>query len=269
MSNRLKELTYLTIKHLKRREIILPEDYANTFENIAKKMDVDFSKSDVFLKDLHEDIEYVDKVVKKTNESISSLQKSTSEAQKAIEKRDIDSLNSIKIELSLMQKQIDFLQDELFSDPLTKAYNRKWFVDYFLNKNIFKNNGNIAFLDLNNFKQINDTYGHITGDQVLRYLVKFLKEELSKFGANVVRYAGDEFIVLFDREKTKPLDTKLIMQKVQNKLANQKLKSSKIKEFSFGFSFGITEFKEGQELDSILEIVDELMYKNKKEMKNK
>ncbi len=269
MSNYLKEVTYLTIKNLKKREIILPGDYSNTFENIAKQMEVDFTKEDVILKDLHEDADHVDKVVKKTNESICSLQKSTTDAQKAIEEKNSESLNNIKEELSSMQEQINFLQEELFADPLTGAYNRKWFVDYFLDKGFFKSDGNIAFLDLNNFKQINDTYGHITGDQVLRYLVKFLKAELSNLDANVVRYAGDEFIVLFHKEKTKSLDSKLIMQKVQTKLANQKLKSSKVKELSFSFSFGLTEFKKGQDLEHTLELVDELMYKNKKEMKNK
>ncbi len=55
------------------------------------------------------------------------------------------------------------------------------------------------------------------------------------------------------------------MRECQEKLSQQKLKSAKIKELSFSFSFGLTSFKEGQDIEYVLEIVDELMYKNKQE----
>ena len=60
----------------------------------------------------------------------------------------------------------------------------------------FQNDGKMAFIDLNKFKIINDTHGHLLGDLVLKYLVKFLQKELAYEGVNVMRYAGDEFMVL-------------------------------------------------------------------------
>lgn len=263
MGNKLKEVTYLTVKDLKSQDIILPSKYSSTFENMAKKLEVDFNKEDVILKDLRQNEEHVDKIVKKTNESLCTLQKSTTDAQKAIEEKNDDSLKAIREELSAMQKQIDFLQKELFSDPLTSAYNRKWFMEYYLNEEKFQNEGFIAFIDLDKFKQINDTYGHIAGDQVLKYLVKFLKSELNYEGVEVIRYAGDEFIILFDKNRTANLDIKSLMNHTQEKLSKQKLKSAKIKELSFSFSYGLVEFKVGHELEYILEIVDKLMYENK------
>lgn len=263
MSNKLKEVTYLTVKDLKSQDIILPSKYSTTFENMAKKLEVDFDKEDVILKDLHQNEEHVDRIVKKTNESLCTLQKSTSDAQKAIEEKNDESLRAIREELTAMQKQIDFLQKELFSDPLTGAYNRKWFMEYYLNEEKFQNHGYIAFIDLDKFKLINDTYGHITGDQVLKYLVKFLKNELNYPGVEVIRYAGDEFIIVFDKEKTSNLDIESLMNHTQEKLSRQKLKSAKIKELSFSFSYGLTPFSVGHELEYILEIVDKMMYKNK------
>lgn len=265
MSNKLKEVTYLTVKNLKNHDIILPGKYSITFENVAKQLQVDFDKEDIILKDLHQNEEHVNKIVQKTNESLTTLQQSTTNAQKAIEEKNDKSLESINKELSEMKKQIDYLQKELFSDPLTGAYNRKWFADYYLKDDKFQSDGYIAFIDLNKFKIINDNYGHLVGDQVLKYLVKFLKKELNHPGINIVRYAGDEFIILFEKEETSSLNVNKIMIDSQEKLSQQKLKSSKIKELSFGFSFGLTSFKENQDIEYVLEIVDELMYKNKQE----
>lgn len=265
MSNKLKEVTYLTVKNLKKHDIILPGTYSSTFENIAKRLEVNFDNENIILNDLQQDVNHVDSIVKKTNENLTSLHKSTFDAQKAIIDKDTESLKSIHKELSKMQKQIDFLQKELFSDPLTSAYNRKWFSDCYLENEKFQNDGFIAFIDLNKFKIINDEYGHIIGDQVLKYLVKFLQKELKYPGVDVIRFAGDEFIILFHKEKTSSLNISKIMKDAQDKLSQQKLKSAKIKELQFSFSYGLTSFKKGQNVEFILDIVDELMYKNKEE----
>jgi len=265
MSNKLKEVTYLTIKSLKSHDIVLPEKYSFTFENIAKKLEVNLDKEDLFLKDLYQDEDNLNKIVTKTNASLSTLKKSTSDAKKAIANKDQKSLDNINAELSKMQKQIEFLQKELFSDSLTGAYNRKWLRDEYLKNDKFITSGHIAFLDLNKFKIINDNYGHLVGDQVLKYLVKFLNNELNYPGIDIVRYAGDEFIILFEKEQTLNLDIKKLMLQVQKKLSEQKLKSAKINELQFSFSFGLINFEKDQELDNVLEVADELMYKNKQE----
>lgn len=263
MSNKLKEVTYLTAKDLKRYEIVLPSRYLKTFESVANKLDVDFDKEELNLKDLNEDFDHIDKIVKKTNENLNLLHESTSNAQEAIRNKDEEALSNINKELEKMQKKIDFLQKELFSDPLTGAYNRKWFADYFLDDGEFKSNGFISFIDLDKFKIINDTYGHIVGDQVLKYLVKFLQRELDSSGVDIVRYAGDEFVLLFTKEEFTVENVDEIMKIVQMKLSKQRLSSAKIDSLQFSFSYGLINFKTGDDIDKILESVDELMYKDK------
>jgi len=263
MSNKLKEITYLTVKDLKKQEIILPGTYSNTFEKFAKNMKIDIDKKDMFLNDLKQDEEHVDKIVKKTNESLHTLKESTSDAQKAIVARDDKSLDVINTRLSKMEAQIEFLQKQLYSDPLTGAYNRKWFSEIYLNNDNFKNDGFISFLDLNRFKVINDNYGHIVGDQVLKYLVKFLNNEFNVSGIDIVRYAGDEFLILFDKSKISILNVEDKVIDAQKKLSRQKLKSAKIDELQFSFSYGLSAFKKGDNMEEILDKVDELMYQNK------
>lgn len=88
------------------------------------------------------------------------------------------------------------LNNSLMIDPLTKAYNRN-FLDT-LTSTKFRQNQNvsIAIIDIDNFKGINDTYGHDIGDEVLQYLTKHLLESCGLLKDTfVIRIGGDEFII--------------------------------------------------------------------------
>lgn len=263
VGNKLKQVTYLTVKNLKHEDIILPGKYSNTFENFARGLELNLDNEKVVLKDLNHDSDHVKDIINKTSANLDQFYKSTTDAQIAIQNRDEVLLDKINKEIADMKRQISSLQKQLFSDSLTGAYNRKWFSDEYLNEENFQNDGFIAFLDLNKFKIINDTYGHLVGDQVLKYLVKFLKQELQKPGVDIVRYAGDEFLVLFNKDKASVLNVDRTINEAQEKLSKQKLKSAKIEELQFSFSYGIAPFKKGDNVEEILDQVDELMYKNK------
>lgn len=264
MSEVLKEITYLTLKELKQNDIVLPGEYSKEFSKHATGLEFDLKDDDVVLRDLNRDMDKINFVVKQTNENIINLKDSTVSAKKAIEEKNTKSLETITSDLVKMQEQISFLEKELFSDSLTKAYNRKWFSDYYLTDEKFPEDGYLAFIDLDKFKRINDEYGHITGDQVLKFLVKFLKKELDYEGVKVIRYAGDEFMAIFSKEEMPSLNIQTIMKDAQDKLSKLKLKSEKVDALSFGFSYGIVEFKRFDELAQIIEKADELMYQNKK-----
>lgn len=221
MGNKLKEVTYLTVKNLKNEDIILPGKYSNTFENFAKGLELNLENEKVILKDLNHDSEHVKDIINKTSANLDQFYKSTTDAQIAIQNKDEVSLDKINKEIAEMKRQINSLQKQLFSDPLTGAYNRKWFSDEYLDDDNFKNDGFITFIDLNKFKIINDTYGHLVGDQVLKYLVKFLKQELQKPGVDIVRYAGDEFLILFNKDKTSVINIDKIISDAQEKLSRQ------------------------------------------------
>ena len=264
MSNKLKEVTYLTVKNLKKSDIVLPGDYSKVFGDYARELNLDISNQNVILKDVTQDINMIDSVVKQTNENINTLKVSTQTAKTAIENKDTESLDNINNDLIKMQEQILFLEKELFSDSLTKAYNRKWFSDFYLENDKFRENGYLAFIDVDKFKSINDNFGHLLGDLVLKYLVKFLKKELDYEDVKVIRYAGDEFMVVFPKILASKINIQGVMLNVQEKLSKQKLKSGKVSELKFAFSFGLVEFKKGDELGNIIEKADDGMYKNKK-----
>ena len=83
-------------------------------------------------------------------------------------------------------------------DPLTKLYNRRAFMAYFQQFSTEKQGEKpfvLAFIDIDHFKQVNDTYGHIVGDRVLQAVSARLLNNLREVDI-VARYGGEEFVVL-------------------------------------------------------------------------
>lgn len=81
---------------------------------------------------------------------------------------------------------------KLYIDALTGAFNRHYFEEQLSHLTITA----IAMIDVDHFKEVNDTYGHLAGDEVLKSIVKTLKSQMR--GADVlIRYGGDEFMIAF------------------------------------------------------------------------
>lgn len=86
-------------------------------------------------------------------------------------------------------------------DGLTGIYNRRYLTKLFneyLNQSIFnKTSLTIALFDIDKFKNINDTYGHIFGDEVIKVIANLAKETANENGGIVGRYGGEEFVIVF------------------------------------------------------------------------
>jgi diguanylate cyclase (GGDEF)-like protein len=102
------------------------------------------------------------------------------------------------------------LESEIIIDPLTNVYNRLYLNKLIENESKGRNplTGyyHLLFLDLDNFKNINDSYGHIIGDVILSIISERLR---SFFGeqSNIIRYGGDEFIVLYESTAETNIET--------------------------------------------------------------
>jgi c-di-GMP phosphodiesterase len=154
-------------------------------------------------------------------------------------------------------------------DKLTGVYNRRYFetlLSETLNKaKRLKEGFVICTLDLNNFKEINDVYGHDSGDKVLVKFAKIFKSELSKddiFG----RVGGDEFSVIFmnkDKSQVKNIIDKIYMTFENN--AIQLNEDTKI----ISFAYGISQFpNDSVEAEELIKIADKRMYDEKRRMKS-
>ena len=124
--------------------------------------------------------------------------------------------------------------------------------------------GYVFFLDLDDFKIVNDCYGHDYGDGVLMAVASYLRE-LFAGNTHVYRFGGDEFVVIIPPASRKSVEYYLetMLERAKKPWVVEK------KEFYCPFSIGIVEFRPGQEdVKSILKKADIAMYQTKKQGKN-
>jgi diguanylate cyclase (GGDEF)-like protein len=149
-------------------------------------------------------------------------------------------------------------------DILTGCYNRRFFDDF---KEKYKNCDNVSLIifDIDKFKDINDTYGHNVGDIVLKKIAKKAKEIFEKVGGKVIRFGGDEFVVVLNRE------LKFANKKtVEFKKSVETLKFEAITGKQPTASFGITSYpKQIDDFEELLIFADKSLYKAKKNGRNK
>ncbi|MBU9721545.1 MULTISPECIES: EAL domain-containing protein [Bacillaceae] len=161
---------------------------------------------------------------------------------------------------------IHFLAD---NDPLTSLPNRRVFMEQ-LKAELEKvrteeAQGAVLFLDLDNFKDVNDTMGHLYGDQLLRQ-VAFELSNVIEGGGIVSRVSGDEFAFIFKQAEVKVIDelAKNILRILQSPFMVEG------KEFYITASIGVCQYPvHGRDADTLIARADMAMYQAKKTGKNK
>jgi len=139
-------------------------------------------------------------------------------------------------------------------DYLTKLYNRKSYEKYVNHLIEIKQNFKVVLIDLNNFKEVNDQYGHHIGDQVLISFAAILEKNFP-FISKVFRMAGDEFMIVTDAD----IDISQINANIHNDIEKNTLKEIQGIDYAYGHHCYI----EGMSIDELYNIVDNRMYENK------
>ena len=121
---------------------------------------------------------------------------------------------TIVFKISLMKSISlqDQLREQALRDPLTGCFNRRYLDEMLARESSRADRTEITIglvmLDIDHFKVINDTYGHITGDQVLQAIGNTLQEKVC-LGDIVCRYGGEEFLIVFPGSHSNPLSNVL------------------------------------------------------------
>lgn len=187
-------------------------------------------------------------------ELVDSLQESENIAP-VERKRNYDQLFACEEYDSLSWEQWRAL---LYIDSLTGIYNRRYFDEYFQHAAKIKA---VAIMDIDNFKHINDHYGHDAGDAVLQSVAKAIPSCVRKTDA-VIRYGGDEFVLVFPSVPPDVFQRKL--ERIRIRVDNLKIEGfSNIHiSISIGGAYGIGKPKD------LFKTADRMLYQAKTE-KNK
>lgn len=171
-------------------------------------------------------------------------------------------------EVERLAGELDSASTLIMTDHMTQVLNRRGFersfAEHSLACRVAASPLSLALIDVDDFKKLNDVYGHQRGDEALRHLARVLSDTLRPADV-VARYGGEEFIVLLP---SVPLDRAVeVIRRAQRALTNDVYLNGDDRIF-VTFSAGVAQAIDDEPLDSIVERADDAMYRAKRAGKN-
>lgn len=192
-----------------------------------------------------------------------------------IENHDIYAGNDFEVEFfTVVMKNIGIIlqnciyQDKIstlaMKDNLTSLYNRNYMIKHIEILQKKEVPIILAIMDIDKFKNVNDTYGHDFGDLVLKESSNFIKNRLED-DDEIYRWGGEEFVISFTNQ-----DMNMVFEKLNNireELSNYNITDG-VTNLKITASFGLAEFSKGLTLDNCLKSADDGLYKSKENGRN-
>lgn len=171
----------------------------------------------------------------------------------------------INLILNVLDTMFEKLHKAALADDLTGAYNRRHMNARLIAAQEYakryQTSSSVLLLDVDNFKAINDKYGHSTGDQVLKQMVDILRASLRKVDS-IFRVGGDEFLMLLP--ETGHIQAMNVAEKLCGILANVRI----IDNQTITTSIGVGEIKPDEDIEALLRRCDVALYQAKRNGRN-
>ncbi|WDC85056.1 GGDEF domain-containing protein [Caloramator sp. mosi_1] len=166
----------------------------------------------------------------------------------------IERLNNDKIDLN----------DKVNMDSLTGLYNKRFLTEQ-LSSKLEEDNVDTYFMmaDIDYFKRINDTYGHLVGDKVLRALSNILKQNIRE-GDYAIRFGGEEFLLVITGVGKR--DVLNIAERIRKRVESFVYQEDNFN-IKFTISIGVTKYKNN--IDYSIDLADEALYNAKNSGRNR
>lgn len=263
--------------HLADNQVLVAEEKANEFKRILVEMTRHLSSSGSEIDARSNTLEICAQELSKATsmkditgvtEQIVSETKSIAESNKTLKGQ----LDSTVSEIKELSKEMEGVKQTAKTDMLTKLLNRRGFDEAIITvmeeMKIAQDPFSVIMLDIDHFKKVNDTFGHLIGDNVLKMLSKLLKDSIK--GKDIAaRFGGEEFILVLPQT---PLEGAYVLAE-QIRLSLQKM-NWKIKDTgkSLGkitVSLGIALYKIDESIEAVIERADGALYHAKNTGRNK
>ncbi|HDJ29225.1 MAG TPA: GGDEF domain-containing protein [Proteobacteria bacterium] len=238
--------------------ILIMAGTLTSFLDIGGKFDSNldsYAKQLQVVKDIHEIQTVRDLLLKETLSLKGHTARMINEVQQANQR--VESANQ-KIEK--LKQQMEKIKQKVSIDPLTRVDNRRAFdakiKQEFASFKRYGSKGSMIMIDIDHFKMVNDTYGHRTGDGVLRVVAGIIKKEIRDIDS-LARYGGEEFAVILPHTVLSPALE--VAERLRAKVEESRF-SYKGKQFSVTISLGVGEIQEDDTLESFLQRVDAALY---------
>jgi diguanylate cyclase (GGDEF)-like protein len=163
-----------------------------------------------------------------------------------------------------LKQNVQKLRNMAIRDPLTELYNRHYFNETITREikavERYDREISVIILDINNFKQINDTYGHLHGDGVLKACADILAKVV-RTSDIVCRFGGDEFLIVTPEVECNGAHP--LVGRIEEALAEWNETYERVGYDKLSFSYGCANYLHGGELLDVIREADRLMYIDK------
>lgn len=211
--------------------------------------------------------------IRKIKESLKTEVRQMKQIIQEKQASDSKRIESLSKEVSVLRSSLEQVKDASMMDAMTGAFNRMTFdarMQWVIQRSeIVWNPTSLMMCDLDNFKQINDTYGHIVGDRVLKCFVQECKT-MFRSDDFVARYGGEEFAILLPGiNLRKALKRALSFCKL---LAGKQFLIDPLRpdeRISFTVSIGVSELRKKDSCDAFIDRADKALYKAKRTGKSR
>jgi diguanylate cyclase len=200
--------------------------------------------------------------LKKLVETLTSATRKVQEVNSTLEQR----LQVSTLEVTKLREHLEQVRRDASTDALTNLANRKAFDEHIQRACDDADESGapltLAVIDIDHFKRFNDTWGHQTGDQVLRYVASVMAR-ISGAPRLAARYGGEEFSILFPGESASLVEA--AMNSIREEIASRLLKRRSTNEElgAVTISVGIAQRKKDEPVSALMERADEALYASK------
>lgn len=235
-----------TVELTNKKATVAEESFSSKTENLESAVDVNDIKS------------ILNDIILETRELASTS---------TLLKRKLHETNQ---EVNSLKNELEKARDSALKDGLTGLFNRRAFdieMDKIFNNNPSESQISLLMFDLDNFKAVNDKFGHLVGDKVL----KFTASLLEKYAAPehmVARIGGEELAILMP--DTSRQNALFIAEKIRDKLSRSKLQKKETNETlgKITVSVGISQLRTDDDINSFVDRADKALYRAKENGRN-
>lgn len=239
---------------------------SETCFGLVKKGIEEFVKSNDTLKSISDETTSNIDTIKKDYDSVDTRQ--VLQAFDNFQSKILQELQVADETIAKLKLEVERLERESNIDPLTKAHNRRVLVkdlEEILSFGKDKDmDMHLVMFDADDFKQINDSFGHIAGDKTLIFLSKLIQNSLRR-GTRIYRYGGEEFVVILNR--TSYEEACKIVERIIKETCDSKL-LYKNHDIHLTLSAGMCSHQQNMSADELLEKADKALYEAKHNGKN-
>jgi len=172
-------------------------------------------------------------------------------------------------EIETLQAELGRVREEALLCPLTRVLNRKGFdhaLEAIVNSAAGADNSHcLVMLDIDHFKKVNDTHGHVMGDRVIQALGEVLRTCIAdKRGFSVARYGGEEFAVLLPDTPIHIAET--VAENIRRRVKALKIRNRRTQEvvLTVTVSAGVAKMEESDEPNTLIARADSALYQSKR-----